>query len=156
MWADEKRTLPQWADILGVAPNTLHNWAASEDLQTESRGQRKVTTGRALREFLIANPQLHAASRALVRLESAERAQQAADAGRWPGPTAGSAEDPRTELRELRARVATLSQQLDEASDELTRLRASRALWRQRARAHRTTIRAQLVVEEAADALDAE
>jgi predicted RNase H-like nuclease (RuvC/YqgF family) len=156
VWADVKRTLPQWANILGVAPNTVHNWATLEGLTTESRGKRKVTTGRALREFLIANPQLHAAAKALLHLESAERAQEAAQTKPTSGTKTTSTEEPRAELRELRARVATLSQQLDETSDELARLRASRDLWRQRARAHRTTIRNQLDVEEAADALDAE
>lgn len=82
-------------------------------------------------------------------MESADRAQLAA------ADTAGvSGTDARDELRQLRARNATLDDHPGKALVDNARLRASRDLWRERARAHRSTIRAHLDAEDTADAGD--
>jgi hypothetical protein len=147
--------VPQWASLLGIAPNTLHNWRKKKGLEAQYRGNRALIAPATLRDFLVHNPQLSAAPRALHRLESAERvAPHTAgnDAhGGTPGPSHPEAMV-RDELRALRAKVATLDDELERSRAESVRFRAQRDTWRERARVHRQALRGQLDLEEALDA----
>jgi hypothetical protein len=55
-------------------------------------------------------------------------------------------------MRALRARVATLAEELEVARRELNQVRAERDVWRSRSRTHRASLRAQLDLEDEADA----
>jgi hypothetical protein len=154
VWADEPRTLHRWAMMLSIAPNTLHNWKNYHALPVQIRGTRSLVAAAELRRFAVANPQLSATRSVLRGLESAERAHYAElSVSSGPGAEAVERTDgsSRGELRELRARVATLDSELDKANAELARVRSQEQLWRERARAHRVTIRGQLDLEDAAD-----
>jgi hypothetical protein len=123
-------------------------------LKADYRGKRAVVTASVLRDFLVNNPQLPAAYRALRKLESAERgALNSAGSDEFDGRSRSSdpGVDVRDELRALRAKVATLDDELERAHLEGRRLRAQRDAWRERARIHRQALRGQLDLEEALD-----
>ena len=150
--ADRLRTLNWWGEHLGVAPNTLRNWRDHEDMPVVRKGSRSYISEAELRHFLVTNAHLPAAPKALSGLESATGALPIGSADR----AAADDGNVREELRRLRARVATLDDELDRERAAHSTLRASRDLWRARARAHRETVRKQLDLEELADARDAD
>jgi hypothetical protein len=147
---EQPRTLNWWGTRLNISPNTLRHWREAERLPVTVKGKRAYITAAELRAFLVANAHLPAAPRALRALETAVDAQPTGSA---PAGTAPDV-DPRDELRALRARVATLDAELDRERAGNLALRASRDLWRERARAHREALRHQLDLEEMSDASD--
>jgi hypothetical protein len=136
-----------WSRRLGIAENTLVGWVDNKNLKAERHDDRNLIDEAELRSFLVRNPQFPAARRALRRLEGTEvhvPSTSTADSS--------SGDESRQTLRELRAHVATLAEELDVARRDLTQVRAERDLWRSRARAHRASLRAQLDLEDQADA----
>lgn len=150
--ADQLRTLNWWGVQLNIAPNTLRNWRDDESMPVVRKGKRSFIAESDLRAFLVTNTHLPAASKALAALESATGAQPTGSTSATLAPD----DDLREEVRRLRARVATLDAELDRERTDSTNLRASRDVWRARARAHRETLRRQLDLEELADARDAD
>lgn len=146
---DDLCTVPQAAKAAGVAPNTLRGWIVKHGLSPETHGGKDMLRLATVRVFAQHNPQLRAASRAAAALTPP--AGQAPDAPAGAVPVAAGADEDRDGLRALRARVATLDEQLDLARAETVRLRQERDLWRDRAGAHRASLRAQLDLEVAAD-----
>jgi transposase-like protein len=141
--------LPQLAVELGVSENTLRGWVRYRGLQAESYGRRALVRRSSMQRFVAANPQLPAASRALSVMDLSATTPSSAHGAPEEVPPP-STED-RSYVRELRARVATLNEELHAARLEVIQLRRDRDLWRARCRAHRHALRAQLDIEEHAD-----
>lgn len=142
--------LRDWARLLHVSPGTLRNWT-DRGLKYVVLGNRRVIDDADLVAFLREHPHFGRAEPALARLAELERdgtelrGQPAADDPQGPD------EADRESLRRLRARVATLDEELAAARVEVDRLRQDRDVWRDRARAHRQSLRAQLDLEDRVD-----
>jgi excisionase family DNA binding protein len=149
MVPDRPRGIPAWAAELGVSDNTIRGWVRQHDLKAENYGGRALIQRSSLRAFLRANPQLPAAVRALSKIDPQRSPILSPAAGNELGKLASR--DDRDLIRELRARVATLDEELQSARIEVVRLREERDLWRARSRVHRRALRAQLDLEERAD-----
>lgn len=139
---DDRRTSRAWARHLGVAPGTVLNWT-EKGLAFDVVSNRRMIGRDDLRSFLLGRPDLGKADQALQRLADPTPGNDSAGSG---------AEDDRPLLRGLRARVATLAEELARTQAELERAVRDRDLWRARAKAHRDTLRGQLDLEEQADA----
>lgn len=146
-----RRPLRAWARNLAVAPGTLRNWTDS-GLAYEAVGRIRMIDEGDLRAFLSSRPGLGKSEQALRRLEGrpADESGRSDEARRSSDATDLGPE--REALRQLRAQVATLDEELAKAQADNDRLGHERDLWRARARAHRHTLRAQLDLEEQADA----
>lgn len=137
-----------------MATNTLKSWVDHYGLDAELHGTRNFVRPSVLARFLAEHPHLRATEKALRRLEypdttedhASGSAQEHADAG---GRTQEQAA--RDRLRALQAQVATLDQRLAEAEDEIARLTTARDYWQDRARAHRSSMRELLDLEDADD-----
>jgi hypothetical protein len=138
-----------WSRKLGIAENTLSSWVLRKGLKAEQHGDRSLIDEAELRSFVVKNPQFPAARRALAGLDTPETIRPAAAAA---AAETSSDDDTRQAMRALRARVATLAEELEVARRELNQVRAERDVWRSRSRTHRASLRAQLDLEDEADA----
>lgn len=143
-------TVPECAKTAGVSANTVRGWIKDRDLPAHDYDGTAMVARDDLQRFAEEHPGLPAARRAIARLIG-QAGAAAADPPAAPasGPAAAAA---REEIRALKARTATLSEVLGRAKRDADRLRRERDLWRSRARAHRASLKAQLDLEERADA----
>lgn len=158
MDVDRARSIPYWADRLGVVPNTVKGWVDNHGLEAEQHGPRKFVKPANLGRFLADNLHLPATGKALGRLEepdTPDRNGQAA-AAQEPAAVSNDAQDQgtRDRLRALQAQVATLDQRLAEAHDEIGRLKVNGDYWQERAGAHRRSLGELLDLEDRQDRQD--
>lgn len=145
--------MPYWADRCGIAVNTLRSWIKHRHLPVTQSGGHLLISEHDLIRWLNDNQHLSAAGPALAALE-----HEGPTRSDWTADKAETGESPqapvgpdRDQIRELRAQVATLDEQLEAHRRTVTRLRRERDQWRAAARAHRASLRAQLDLEERRD-----